>query len=128
MQVLDKSSTVDDLISQHEFLMFMSIKRNDDLDPQKDRSDALGKQLKTDIELRRHQRKSGPLAGRMYTLLMVRVRAAGDWLRTVYLDRLPPLGKFGQDGLGEEHARNLQRIVFSNTFWCFEVTLIFSIP
>ena len=121
MQVLDKSSTVDDLISQHEFLMFMSIKRNDDLDPQKDRSDALAKKLKTDIELRHHQRR------RLYTLLMVRVRAAGDWLRTVYLDRLPPLGKFGQDGLGEERARNLQRVVFSHTFWCFEVTLIFSI-
>ena len=114
--VLDANAARDDLISQSEFLVFISIKRNDDEghvagaarpDQQSNVTDAMRKE---GVKRRRQiankaRRRSGTV-----DLLLGHSRRLGDYMRTVYLDRLPPLGEFAVEGLGEERARLLQRL------------------
>ena len=128
--VLDANAARDDLISQSEFLVFISIKRNDDEghvagaarpDQQSNVTDAMRKE---GVKRRRQiankaRRRSGTV-----DLLLGHSRRLGDYMRTVYLDRLPPLGEFAVEGLGEERARLLQRLIYSNYFWFFNIAII----
>jgi hypothetical protein len=78
-------------------------------------SDHARKQRRDRIRNRQQKR------GRMLAVWSRRAERLRKLGRRVYLDRLPPLGEFAREGLGEERARFLQRVIFSTTFWWMEV-------
>ena len=98
--VLDQNAAGGDLISQSEFLVFVSIKRNDDeamlSGSMQANSSIVTEAMKADLQKRRRQaaRRS---ALRRHTLsrflLLFRASQLRNYLRRVYVDRLPSLGQ-----------------------------------
>ena len=127
--VLDANAARDDLISKDEFLTFISIKRTDDATIAARgglRPSALNDAMKTEANNARRDRVRNRLRrrNRSFAVLLRRIARLRKHGKRVYLDRLPPLGEFAREGLGEERGRFLQRIIYSTSFWYIEVILI----
>ena len=129
--VLDANAARDDLISKEEFLVFISIKRADDAEIAARggiTESKMQQAMRKDVNLRRARVRSQMRRGSRRHIWW------GVWNRQlhrlsrmglkVYLDRLPNLGEFGREGLGEDRARNFQRVIYCNFFWAIQVFLI----
>ena len=135
--VLDANAGRDDLISKEEFLVFVSIKRNDDAmiaarGGQQTKSAAVdaaraarSQQRRERIKKRQQSNQAKHSKLSLFISVMMRrldtLRKSG---RRVYLERLPNLGEFAREGLGEERSRFLQRVIYSTTFWYIDCILI----
>lgn len=129
-EVLDANASSDDLVSKDEFLVFISLKRADDAEiakrgvtiqesavQQAMRKEANQKRAQMKLSMARNRNRRWKVLKRLTSRLQIA-------LRRVYLDRLPNLGTFGKDGLGEDRARFLQRVIYSRYFWLIQVVLI----
>ena len=125
--VLDANAARDDLISKDEFLTFISIKRTDEAaneaKGQVGQERAKAAQAGNDARRARIRARQKRTQSR-FGVWMRRISRVIRLGRRVYLDRLPPLGEFAREGLGEERARLLQRLIYSRAFWTIEVFVI----
>lgn len=125
--VIDSNASRDDLISREDFLVFISIKRTDDAEIANRGGLAQSNvqlAMRKEANAKRAQVKGQMGKSTWANLLKRRVRDVHTASRRVYLDRLPNIGTFAMEGLGEDRARYLQRVIFSRFFWVLEVTVI----
>ena len=122
-ELLDSHATRSELITQHELLVFLSIKRNDEA-----RSDKQGPTVaalaaanqKRVKRLRKRRRKKGMLPQGVQLSLERMQR----WWKTSTVESLPALGEFARDALGHERARGFQKLIYSNGWWCAAIVII----
>ena len=114
-ELLDSNAGRKELITQHELLVFLSIKRNDDANPDlaTGPAGAMSEANKQRIKrLRRRRRQKG-----LPPALEARLERIRRSLSESTVPLLPPLGEFGREALGEERARAMQRFIYSKRWW-----------
>jgi hypothetical protein len=128
--ILDANAGSDDLVSLEEFLVFISIKRNDDaqIALEGGLTQYAGKQSAY-INLRRDRarmrmRQRNTLFGKTLAMVTRRLDLFRRFAKRLSVERLPQLGVFGRDGIGETRSRSLQHFIFSRAFWCVEISVI----
>ena len=124
--LLDTGAENGDLITQGEFLNFLSIKRSEDQikGAQEENATLTGaeaakkERLRARMKLRAARRRgwSGWLKGH--------AERVGRHLSAATVEKLPALGEFATDALGAERSRNVQRIVYSKALWYITVACI----
>lgn len=132
-EVLDANATRDDLVGIDEFLAFISIKRRDDfaiIEAGGVQESSMQQAMRKDkVQLRIAARSKMNRRYRhryWWNLISHQLWLFRRRLSRVYLDRLPALGEFGREGLGEERSRSYQRLIYSRGFWILQVSLIVS--
>ena len=114
-ELLDSNAGRKELITQHELLVFLSIKRNDDANPDLATGPA-GAMSEANLQrikrLRRRRRQKG-----LPPALEARLERIRRSMLESTVPLLPPLGEFGREALGEERARALQRFIYSKRWW-----------
>ena len=114
-----------DLISMHEFLVFLSIKRGEDATVAKR---GAAQALREDQLARKKKNVEAAFKLRRQRLFNT-WRTQLDKMRVFLLrvndkEKLPPLGNFAIDALGEERARWMQRILHARWFQILDIVVI----